>query len=149
MTAQTANTAKLTKRQQEELDNLRRETWLYVGYNSRPIMNVFDKLVAKGYAEVIEERVPYGKKYTATYDKTGDQADPRKSEDDMNIYELFTAAWLEKYSTIQLAARAQQLEDLAEIGPAQHNEFIKIINGFERPLMASPWARRPPTVTSS
>lgn len=53
----------LTKKQQEQLNNLKRNGSLYVGYNSRTIMNIFDKLVDKGYAKVIETST-YGKRYT-------------------------------------------------------------------------------------
>lgn len=53
---------KLTKSQQDHLDNLRANGKVFIGYNSRLIMNIYDNLVAKGVARVIEEN-SYGKKY--------------------------------------------------------------------------------------
>jgi hypothetical protein len=53
---------KLTKKQQEQLDQLKKYGPLYVGYNSRPVMNVFEKLVEKGFAVVVGEST-YGKTY--------------------------------------------------------------------------------------
>ena len=55
---------KLTKKQQEQLDQLNQYGPLFVGYNSRPMMNIFDKLVEKGYAVLIETN-GYGKRYAS------------------------------------------------------------------------------------
>jgi hypothetical protein len=43
-------TIKLTSKQQEALDNLKANGPLYVGYNSRTVMNIFNALVKKGLA---------------------------------------------------------------------------------------------------
>lgn len=72
MTTQT--NPKLTKRQKEELEVLQRareeeedyaEGWVYVGYSSRDIMKIYNKLVEKGYAKVIWSS-GRGQKYIAT-----------------------------------------------------------------------------------
>lgn len=55
---------KLSKTQQAQLNGLRSNGKLFIGYSSRPIMNIFDKLVAKGMASVIEVN-SYGKRYAA------------------------------------------------------------------------------------
>ena len=53
---------KLTKRQQEELENLKENGTIYVGYNSSDIMRTYNKLVEKGYAKIIGENT-YGITY--------------------------------------------------------------------------------------
>lgn len=55
---------KLTTKQQDQLNQLNEYGPLFVGYNSRPIMNTFDKLVEKGYAKEVRHD-SYGKTYTA------------------------------------------------------------------------------------
>lgn len=55
---------KLTQSQQNHLDNLRSNGKVFVGYNCRSIMNIYEKLVAKGMAQV-KEITMYGKWYAA------------------------------------------------------------------------------------
>lgn len=54
--------AKLTKNQNEALENLRENTRLYVGYVTPRIMRTFDKLVEKGFAKVTDSS-SYGKHF--------------------------------------------------------------------------------------
>lgn len=54
---------KLTKVQKTQLENLKENKKLFVGYNCPSIMRTFNILVKKGYAEVSQEYPGLGKDF--------------------------------------------------------------------------------------